>query len=1623
MVMSVTFGATNIVNLYVNPASLDGSAPGTPSATYSTTNSLAFQSLSYYGGDGTGQSSLDELRVGTSFAAVTPATPVVIPAAPTSLTAAPGNASAALSWSAVSGATSYNVYQGTASGAESATPIATGVTGNSYTAIGLTNGTTYYFTVAAVNPAGIGAVSNEASATPSVAAGIPAVPTLTAAAGDLQATLNWSTSAGATSYNVYQGATSGAEGSTPIATGITATTYTVTGLTNEVTYFFKVSATNTSGTSALSNEATATPAPPVGGTNSPASFSIFPQVVAAHPVNAGFNMQPAPGANITENDWLVDGGFNSNDERIGLTADTAGSATTFIDQNAGGGTSFYQSVASGFYNGANARTYRFVNGAWTLLRTDTVLQYNAPQGSTTPTAANSTVTFASSGPPTQVGDIIWIDLDNQPFVPQYSQMNTRLDAYSYCPTWGFINSSGGQTGCESATTGAWPITLSSNVPPSDTGGLSALITAPSAGSAGIWQYIQGAFVGPAYEQFQPGHTYQYDVWLMAGSGVSGGNVTVQINGLSGTSHTFTGVNGTWQEFTYSFPAPAGLPANSSAPWVELSYTASATGATLYVDNFQLYDTAWAPNTVSPQAMAAWQAYKPGTVRIWSNFGNNSQNYSYWSLNSWLTPEIKTRNTFGVGNVYELTGELEHLPDALANVKTIGTANPWLIVNMALSEVEWGELIDYLAAPTGTGYASMRPANHPGPYTADFSAIYLEVGNEEWGTQQVPADTEYGQWANFVISNATAGKTYPGLGNLKFIVDGFDLLPSFGSAAQAAAPQASVVDAALYTQGNQTLSGDAYYQSDLVQVPVSNGPIINSIVSQQQLDAASGRVYSLAAYEEGPGQDTTAYPGDPSLAAGIGAVDVNLYASQSGFGPQNIYLYQLGTGPYSTTTNFANGYRPHPVWEALQMRNNYTSGPIVLTNTNSVPTYSDPTITNGQPVPLIAVYTFADANVANQADVVVISRDLNNNTPVTLNFPATPTGTAQLYTLTGDPRANNDEALNIPIGSQSLTGVTASYTFTMPPGSMYIFQVPMTGAWSSNGQPTPPPPASLGASAGNGEVTLTWPASSGATGYNVLRGNTTGGPYTQIGTSTSVAYTDTAVTNGNTYYYVVQATNGGGASNNSPEASATPNVEDGAETTTPPPLTGADTGAWANAPFIPLTHYFSDQAGTNGSPDTAAYKILWDSNYLYVLVSVQDQYLIAPTQANIYDGETVEMYFSGTDTRSTTYGATDFQYAFPYGSGGAVVTETYHSPASLTGVIFGQQNITGGYQMAMALPWTTLGTTPVLNQQYGFDVMIDTANTQGNKIGKIGWWATCDCDWDNPSNFGPLVLTQPSTQPQTITFTQPASPVTYGVTPITLSATGGASGNPVTFSLDSSSTPGAATLSGTNNSILTITGAGTVVVDANQAAGAGYAAAAPVSRNIIVNPATLTVTANNVNITLGAAIPAFTASYSGFENGDGAGVLSGAPSLTTTATSSSPAGTYPIVAALGTLSSPNYTFSFVNGTLSIVQSPTVIITTTAVIGGSHTGGYTATITVKNTGTGTASNVTLTAATLGSATGTPLPQGPVNVAPGASTVFLVSYPGSVGLDNSAVSEKYSGTYTGGSFAASVRSVTLP
>ena len=84
-----------------------------------------------------------------------------------------------------------------------------------------------------------------------------------------------------------------------------------------------------------------------------------------------------------------------------------------------------------------------------------------------------------------------------------------------------------------------------------------------------------------------------------------------------------------------------------------------------------------------------------------------------------------------------------------------------------------------------------------------------------------------------------------------------------------------------------------------------------------------------------------------------------------------------------------------------------------------------------------------------------------------------------------------------------------------------------------------------------------------------------------------------------------------------------------------------------------------------------------------------------------------------------------------------------------------------------------------------------------------------------------------------------------------------------------------------------------------------------------------MTANNASRSYSAANPTFTQSYSGFVNGDTSSALNGAPSLTTTATSTSAPGTYSITAAVGTLTASNYTFSFVNGTLTVTAATQTI----------------------------------------------------------------------------------------------------
>jgi Bacterial Ig-like domain (group 3)/MBG domain (YGX type) len=172
------------------------------------------------------------------------------------------------------------------------------------------------------------------------------------------------------------------------------------------------------------------------------------------------------------------------------------------------------------------------------------------------------------------------------------------------------------------------------------------------------------------------------------------------------------------------------------------------------------------------------------------------------------------------------------------------------------------------------------------------------------------------------------------------------------------------------------------------------------------------------------------------------------------------------------------------------------------------------------------------------------------------------------------------------------------------------------------------------------------------------------------------------------------------------------------------------------------------------------------------------------------------------------------------------------------------------------------------------------------------------------NIGTLTITQPV---QTITF-GPLSPVTYCSVPLTLNAAA-TSGLKVSYRIVS----GPATVSGSN---VTYTGAGVVVIEADQSGNATFPAAVPVQQSLIVNRAPLTVTPGPAWRAYGAANPDLVGSLVGAVPAD-----SLTATYSSTANAASPVGSYPITA---TLNDPfneaaNYNVSVMNGTLTVTKA--------------------------------------------------------------------------------------------------------
>jgi sugar lactone lactonase YvrE len=232
-----------------------------------------------------------------------------------------------------------------------------------------------------------------------------------------------------------------------------------------------------------------------------------------------------------------------------------------------------------------------------------------------------------------------------------------------------------------------------------------------------------------------------------------------------------------------------------------------------------------------------------------------------------------------------------------------------------------------------------------------------------------------------------------------------------------------------------------------------------------------------------------------------------------------------------------------------------------------------------------------------------------------------------------------------------------------------------------------------------------------------------------------------------------------------------------------------------------------------------------------------------------------------------------------------------------------------------------GTVPAITPSYSGFVNGDTiaslttqptCSITGSPT-KVGTYTTtcsgaADANYSTISYVSGTLTVNPA---GTLTITASSPSMTYGGTVPTITASGSGFVNGDTIA--SLTTQPKCTSSAASST----PAAGTYTTSCSGAADANYSAINYVNGTLTVGQAPLVITASSATMTPGGTVPTITASYSGFVNGNTASSLTTQPTCTTTATSASPPGTYPS-SCKGAVD-PNYTITYVNGTVTVTAS--------------------------------------------------------------------------------------------------------
>ena len=1032
--------------------------------------------------------------------------PATVPAAPTGLTATASNGQVALNWTAVTNASSYNVKRATTSGGPYTIISSFGaVTGTNYTDTTAYNGLTYYYVVSSANSNFEGANSTEVIASPTGPPPIPAGLTAVPAVGFV--TLTWQPVPGATAtYNVKRSTSTGTE---TIITNVPANGYTDSNVTNETTYYYKVSAVTTYGEGTNSAEVNATPYNqpilqlrlPLGETNTGANYTT------ASDTNNGV-------ANVTLNIVNAAGSPADLHGTTGSGAGNYGQALDFSSVSAQGNgsatpnASATNSPALGFgtFNKWNASIWFKPSRPLPGPLDGPLLFVLGANGTTTNgqtnsialklTGTNQLSVFVNNATPVSFSTATTFATNNWYFAAANFD-GTNLKVY-------FGSDASNATLLGSTAIGAMPVNFG------------------AAGSIAIGNNSSDRARGLAgwLDDFR---FYSGTVVASFVAGIQQSNLTVLIP-----------------------PAPTGATAMPGNNQANLNWNA-ATWATEY--NVKRSTTSGAETTLPAGTNVAGSTFTDSTAV-------NGTTYYY---------VISGINTNGEGaNSAEVS--VTPIPPPAAPTGLTATPSGTQISNLQVA-LAWN------ASATATGYNLKRSTSSGTETTvitlAGTSYTDTNVVNGTLYYYVVSASNLSGEGTNSTEASARPIVAPPAPTGLTPTVGLNQLGLSWTAAAGAATynvkrstasgAEATIASVAgtTYTDTNAASGTNYYYVvsgvNSVGQGSNSTEVSASSVSWEIAMNCGSATAYGQFASD-------TNYAGGTASASGTAVTVTNLVIpapsnvyQSSRFGGFTYAFTNLPSGLYNVRLHFCETY-----WSATNSRlfNTFINGTQVLTNFDIFAS------AGGQNVATICQFTTS----ANSTNAVVIqfvttknNAQVNGIEILPVSPPSTPTGVSATpgngQIVVGWVAAAGATSYNVKrsatSGAETTVTNLASTGYTdlgLTNGTTYYYVVSAVGATGESTNSTevstsptglPPAPTGLTANAGTGYVTLVWqPAPGTSPTYNVKR-STSAGTEVTITNVPATGYTDSNVVNGTTYYYKVSAVTSYGEGANSGEVYATP----------------------------------------------------------------------------------------------------------------------------------------------------------------------------------------------------------------------------------------------------------------------------------------------------------------------------------------------------------------------------------------------------------------------------------------------------------------------------------------------------